>query len=318
MFEILISIAILFGFLFLGMLLARSSWVQHSRMVARLTGITLCALLFFMGFRLGKEMEGTSQLTEIGILSLSVAIATALGTGLVLGVAFWVVRFSTTPPIPGARNYKPNRPLVNRKLAARHLKDPIALSACVALGYIAGSLFPYESFSGALASTWLLRLLLLSVGIDLARSQVDFRAAFIGKETIIVPLGTAAGSLAGGLCASFFFPVSPGESLSVAAGFGWYSLSGAIITDLGDPALGAVAFMSNIIRETIGLLTIPLVAASRYPLVAIGLGGATSMDVTLPVIERSCGPHTVPLSIASGLFLSLLVPFLVPIFYKLG
>ena len=51
---------------------------------------------------------------------------------------------------------------------------------------------------------------------------------------------------------------------------------------------------------------------------AIGMGGATSMDVTLPVIERSLGPESAPLAMVSGALLSAGVPLLVPLFYHLG
>jgi uncharacterized membrane protein YbjE (DUF340 family) len=76
--------------------------------------------------------------------------------------------------------------------------------------------------------------------------------------------------------------------------------------------------MANILRETIALLAIPFLGEARLAWLAVGVGGATSMDVTLPLIERSCGTEIVPLSIASGAVLSLLVPVLVPLFYNLG
>ncbi|MBP7264732.1 MAG: LysO family transporter, partial [Spirochaetia bacterium] len=66
------------------------------------------------------------------------------------------------------------------------------------------------------------------------------------------------------------------------------------------------------------LLLIPVLAASKRPYTAIGAGGATAMDVTLPLIEQCAGPDSVPVSFASGATLSLLVPVLVPLFYRLG
>jgi uncharacterized membrane protein YbjE (DUF340 family) len=104
----------------------------------------------------------------------------------------------------------------------------------------------------------------------------------------------------------------------VAAGFGWYSLSGVIISDLGDQVLGSAAFLSNILRESVALLTIPLFGTTRFPRIGIGIAGATSMDVCLPLIQKSCGTRWVPLSVTNGAILSLLVPVLVPLFYHLG
>jgi uncharacterized membrane protein YbjE (DUF340 family) len=72
------------------------------------------------------------------------------------------------------------------------------------------------------------------------------------------------------------------------------------------------------LRESMALILIPLLARTRFPLLAIGAGGATSMDVTLPLIEKNCGPGAVPLSVASGGVLSLSVPFLVPLLFRIG
>jgi uncharacterized membrane protein YbjE (DUF340 family) len=126
------------------------------------------------------------------------------------------------------------------------------------------------------------------------------------------------GSLAGGLAAGLVLHIRAGAALSLASGFGWYSLSGVILTRLDGPGLGAVSFLSNMLRESMALVLIPLLARTRFPFLAIGAGGATSMDVTLPLIEKNCGPGSVPLSIASGGVLSLSVPFLVPLLFRVG
>jgi len=73
------------------------------------------------------------------------------------------------------------------------------------------------------------------------------------------------------------------------------------------PAWGGVAFMNDMLREIIALAIIPLVIARR-PAMAIGYGGATAMDFTLPVIRSSGGLACVPVAIASGLVLSFFRP----------
>ena len=47
---------------------------------------------------------------------------------------------------------------------------------------------------------------------------------------------------------------------------------------------------------------------------ALGLSGATSMDFTLPVLQRSGGLEMVPAAIVHGFILSLLVPVLMAFF----
>ncbi len=49
----------------------------------------------------------------------------------------------------------------------------------------------------------------------------------------------------------------------------------------------------------------------RHPSCAIGYGGATAMDFTLPVLQRSGGVAVVPVAIVSGFILSLAGPVLI-------
>ena len=176
----------------------------------------------------------------------------------------------------------------------------------------------YPAFTGSNLTTWLLYLLLFLIGAQLVKNNVSLKETLAHPETILLPLGTIIGSLLGGLAAAPLLMITPGKALALVSGFGWYSLSGVIITDMGDPVLGSAGFLINLMRESIALVTIPFIARTRYPNIAIGVAGATSMDVTLPLIEKSCGDEIVPLSISSGAILSLAVPFLVPIFFQAG
>jgi len=336
--DALISLALLFFFLFLGMLLARIPGLAGGAAVKKLSGLVLFALLFFMGFRMARTTEGAEELARIGLLSVGFALSGTAGTLAVLLFLFRLFREDlrsagkssgtdfpvSADPEPvreGSRKENPDSALLFKKkpaVSAGHLKDPLRLMAFVAAGFLAGLFLPAGGITGENLSTWMLRILLLFIGMDLAAGGISFREVLAHRKTLLLPLGTAAGSLLGGLLMAPLFGLAPSQTLAVSSGFGWYSLSGVLITDMGNPFLGSAAFMSNILRETIALVTIPLLGGTRYSLLAVGVGGATSMDVTLPLIERSCGTEAVPLAIASGALLSLLVPVLVPLFYNLG
>ena len=107
------------------------------------------------------------------------------------------------------------------------------------------------------------------------------------------------------------------DALAVASGFGWYSLSGVVIGEALGPAWGGVAFLNDVLREIVALAIIPVLIARR-PAMAIGYGGATAMDFTLPVIRSSGGLACVPVAIASGFLLSFLSPVLMAVFLSLG
>jgi uncharacterized membrane protein YbjE (DUF340 family) len=273
------------------------------------TGL-LCAMVAAMGFRIGRTRAVIENAGTLGLSALVFAAAAMAGTLLVLTVVFALRRTNRDGMHDGDRREAPG--------LASALFDPLLLAGALGAGLLVGLLVPvFPAATGEQLVTGLLYALLVVVGLGLGASGVPELQVLTHPDLLLIPLGAAAGTLIGGLAAGLAMGMRPGPSMSVAAGFGWYSLSGVILTRLDSPSLGAVSFLSNLLRETMAMVLIPLLARTRFPLLAIGAGGATSMDVTLPLIEKSCGARAVPFSIASGGLLSLSVPFLVPLFYSL-
>lgn len=81
--------------------------------------------------------------------------------------------------------------------------------------------------------------------------------------------------------------------------------------------LGSVAFLSDLFREVFALLLIPVLCKTSGAPVAIGVCGATCMDVTLPVIEKHANEHDTLVAFISGAIITVAVPFLIPFFYSL-
>ncbi|MGI6358203.1 MAG: lysine exporter LysO family protein [Bacillota bacterium] len=164
-------------------------------------------------------------------------------------------------------------------------------------------------------SPWALNLLLFGIGFELADDRKVWRKMLaMGWRVFLVPLTGALGSLLGALLAGLLLSLGTWEALSVGAGFGWYSLSGVLLNNLGFTTLAAIAFLSNVLREVLAMLSIPWLAKRLDPIAAIAPGGATTMDTTLPIISR-CGTSTATLiALVNGLVLSGLVPLLVPLF----
>ena len=109
----------------------------------------------------------------------------------------------------------------------------------------------------------------------------------------------------------------PNEAAAVGAGFGWYSLSGALLAQIYNAPTGALAFLSNVLRELMAVVAMPILATRLPPAAAMAPGGATTMDTTLPIIARSMGSEAALLAFASGAALTILVPVLVPILIRL-
>ena len=71
--------------------------------------------------------------------------------------------------------------------------------------------------------------------------------------------------------------------------------------------------MTNVSRETLSIILIPVVARYAGPFAAVAPGGATTMDVTLPLIVKFVGTDMALVAFFHGLVLSALVPVLVPL-----
>lgn len=170
----------------------------------------------------------------------------------------------------------------------------------------------YIAYGDAI-TTYALCLLLFSVGIDLGRNRAGWlRLKKLGRKIVLVPLSIAVGSIAGAVAVGFIITMPFNEAAAVGAGFGWYSLSGVLIARIYNIEVGTIAFMANIFRELIALILIPFLARKWGGYVTFAPGGATTMDTTLPLINKAAGPDIALVAFISGIFLSTLVPFLVP------
>lgn len=154
-------------------------------------------------------------------------------------------------------------------------------------------------------------IFLAGVGIGADRSSWQVIRS-IKIKIFLIPAGILFGSLMGATLSWLFIPnLTLREVLSVASGFGYYSLSSVFISELHSNALGVVALVSNIIREVFTLLFTPLLVKHFGKLAAIASGGATSMDTTLPIISKYTGREFAVISVFSGAVLTILVPFLI-------
>ncbi|MBL8967442.1 MAG: lysine exporter LysO family protein [Spirochaetaceae bacterium] len=339
--EGLLQILVLVGFIVGGAVLARLKAAPPPRFVDALIKGALWSLLFVMGFRIGNDRSLAARLGEMGLLALATAVFAVGATLAAVGLGSRLLRLARPKgrpdatgapamvgaPLPVAQNGvsratgTPSPDPVGpsgRKGGFASFKAPALLLGIVLGGFVVGLLLP--ELGGArlsTATTWALDALLFLIGMQFVQSGVSLKGSFLRPETLLTPLATAFGTLASGLLLLPLFGLGLGKALSLSAGFGWYSLSGVLIADLGDPALGSAAFLANMARETLAFILIPLLAPRR-PALAIGVAGATAMDVTLPLIEQCAGPEAVPASFASGALLSLSVPILVPLLYGLG
>ncbi|MCH7335219.1 lysine exporter LysO family protein [Acinetobacter sp. NIPH 2699] len=196
------------------------------------------------------------------------------------------------------------------------LKNIAKAFLALGVGILLGILVNASSFHIAFNSWYLLLVFILLIGIELAFTQFD--RSWLSWRILLVPIAAFIGSCVASIFSYFILSnnYSLNEVMALAQGYGWYSMSGILFTELHSAQLGSIALLTDLFREIFAILLMYCLGW-RFPRSAISSAGATSMDVTLAMVKQSCGTHYVPHAMMSGLILSLLAPLLITLFLNL-
>jgi uncharacterized membrane protein YbjE (DUF340 family) len=245
-----------------------------------------------------------AQLPTLGLQALSVAAA-AMGGSVALAWLWF-----------GARGVGAQGSLQSHAAgAAVHpLRASLSMAVSLAVGIAAGAAGVWPVGPGwpsiGDAAWWSVVVLCVLIGLDLGSGDLKTRLRETGLGVLRVPCAVVLGSLGGGLALSVWLgPVAP----AAAAGFGWYSLAGPLVTQSMGAEAGAVAFLANLMRELVALLVIPIVVAHRPagPALGAAIAGAPAMDTALPFLARYGGGEAALVGLVSGAAVSVLAPVLV-------
>lgn len=301
--------------LIMGMLCARAVGLNRFQKSAAVLQTTLVwLLLFFMGVNTGG-IEGIT--TQFGTIGLSALVLTLLG---VAGTVVFSLAVSSivTPPVGHegiAIAKRKERSLLRRLYDI--VKEPLVLVGIVVLGLTLRLSTPlFDWFQSSLV-TYLLYTLLFFVGMGMVHKQISFKGVLADKSLFLLPFYTIAGTYLGALLAPLLTDYTIREAWGMLSGFGWYSLSGILISDMGFPILGSISFLANLLRESFSFFLIPFFGrlGKRYYYPAVCTAGATSMDVTLVLLSSHFGTRTMLGSIYHGVIMSLAAPILIPLFF---
>ena len=294
---------ILWGSALLGYLLRR--WPQ--KWVEPLLTLVIWIMLALIGTEVGSNRPLILSIGQLGLESLTAAAVTAAFccTG---GWLLWKMT---------GRNKRMTLP-DNRSVQGslwKNLKGSLIILCCFTGGCFIG-LSGYSSGIPEHASLYALYLLLLCVGFSIGQNKELLKSLKNApRRMMLLPLFTIVFTLAGSVLTTVIVGRhSLTEWMSVGSGFGYYSLSSILITEVKGAELGTIALMYNILLEITTLVTAPIAARYFGPLAPISLGGATTVDTTLPTISKVCGSAFVPISIFHGIVTDFSVTLLVPFF----
>jgi uncharacterized membrane protein YbjE (DUF340 family) len=269
--------------------------------INRLLSWIVYVILFFMGISLAFLDNLASNLLAIFHYS-AVSIVVILLCNII--ALLWLER-----TLPWRHNHQ------QEKLPSRIAMAMESLQLCgvVLLGFLLGLTGWPILHHATEASEYTLIFLLFLIGIQLRNNGMTLKQIVLNRRGMMVAVVVVLSSLAGGVLNALILGLPIKTGLAMASGFGWYSLSGILLTESYGPVIGSAAFFNDLARELIAIMLIPGLVL-RHRSTALGLCGATSMDFTLPVLQRSGGLEIVPAAIVHGFILSLLVPLLMALF----
>jgi len=268
------------------------------------------SMLGLIGYTIGALDDLANKLYEAGIIALLL-----FALVIVFNVLFLVIsgRFLAGKSAVKAAN--------SENMVIKLTWDTFSDSIQTVLWVVGGAVLGYVSegyFKHADALvTWMLYLLLFLVGQQLYLANYRLRSLFLNVQGLIIAITTLVSTFAAALVGAWWIDMPVFHALAVVSGFGWYSLSGILLSDLGFPLLGTTSFLLDIGREIIALMLIPLLSKMGNHC-SVGISGATAMDFTLPMLGKFHGSTVIPTAIASGFVLSILVPVFIPLFISLA
>lgn len=200
--------------------------------------------------------------------------------------------------------------------AKSHISPLIfVMPGCIALGIAAG----YFCLRGGSAD-WLdtaltvsLIFLYTGVGVSLASNkQVFGYIRRLGLRILFMPAAIFLGCLLGGFLAGCLLDVPTGWSVLSASGMGYYSLTGAFLTENFGIEAGTYGFIVNILRDVLTVSLLPLlIKISKGSPIASGAAGC--MDTMLVPVSRFVGAELSMVALISGTILTFVVPVWLPI-----
>ncbi|MBR4087838.1 MAG: lysine exporter LysO family protein [Bacteroidales bacterium] len=355
MFKVLF---ITFSGIALGYLLRRQGWVEW---LYKGISYTIWLLLFFFGLQVGANEQVVANLDTLGLKALAISLSGVLGSCCFAWIVYRFVFSKGGLPIASAEGEnaesvaqaeekaeaqtqaEAQAQAQEQEQATAHVQAQDAphpqgkfsqfmggfiVVAFFALGCVCGWLgFLPDALTDGDFSMYVLYLLMIQVGISIGSDKrLKEILAGIRPKLLLLPLGTIVGTLLFVSAVSLALKgIGRADCMAVGAGFGYYSLSSVLITQIKEPSIGVVAaaqmgtiaLMANIMREVMTLLFAPVICRVFGRLAPISAGGATSMDSTLPVIVSACGKEMAFISIFHGVLVDFSVPFLVSFFASL-
>lgn len=286
----------------------------------RLMNLALVVLMAVIGMNIGTSEEVMGNLGRIGASCLLISLA-----AIWCSVGLVVLCEKTVMPLEKIRlqmaaESAGTMQSVGSAEAADDENSGFSPLVLVMPGFIlAGILTGWLLFGGQKAA-WLDTVLTVSliflytgVGVSLASNKSVFGyIRKLGLRILFLPLAIFLGCMLGGFLAGLVLGVPTAWAVTSASGMGYYSLTGAFMTETWGIEAGAYGFIVNVSRDVFTVLQLPvLIRISKGSPIAGGAAGC--MDTMLVPVSRYVGPELSLVALISGTILTFVVPVWLPV-----
>lgn len=285
------------------------------------TNAALIMLMAVIGLNIGISPQVMGNLGTIGLNCLIISLAAIAGSVL-------LVRFAEATVIPlekirlqlaeeNAHNAGENASDTSADSQTESSFSPliILMPACIVIGIIAGYFWLQDMSRSILDTVLTVSLIFLytGVGVSLGENKEVFQyMKRLGARVLFMPAAIFAGCIIGGFISGLLLGLPLSYSVISASGMGYYSLTGAFMTESFGIEAGTYGFIVNVSRDVFTVALLPLLSKiSKGSPIASGAAGC--MDTMLVPVTRAVGPELGMVALISGTILTFVVPVWLPV-----
>ena len=304
---------------------------NHREILSKIINVVTLASVFMlvlmMGMRMGSNEEIIASLGTIGLQAFIFTIVVVIGGVFSVMAARKLLGIDKFGRLKAQAKGQTNDEIAESEAEADTEEgggSAALMTWLIIIAVVLGLLFGYfylrvnvadiDGFNDKVGNVMTLGLCIMigSIGFDMGLSgTVIAQVKHIGFRVLIFPAAVIVGTAVSSVIMSFFLPLSVRECIAIGFGFGWYTFAPVAISSAGYVMAGAVSFMHNVFRETIGIILLPILAKKIGYIEACSLPGVAAGDMGLSLVEKALRPDIVVYSFAIGMSESILIPLLV-------
>lgn len=277
----------------------------HHKKLLSLVNASLTRMVYIILFLMGISLAFVDNLATNLLVIARISVTSALCVLLCNFVALRLCERFLALPRGEASGPLPSR--MNMVL------DSLKMCLVVIAGFVVGLSHWSPLQHATRAGEYALLIMLFLIGIQLRSSGMTLRQILFNRQGSLIALIVVLSALPAGMLVARLLDMPLHTGLAMTSSYGWYSLSGILMTQAFGPVIGSSAFLNDLLRELISIMLIPLMIR-RYAATTVGICGATSMDFTLPILQRAGGTSIVPAAVVSGFITSLMGPIMIALF----